>query len=94
MRRLAWILALLMCSPMVVAGQNAFDLKAMLDAYARGEYDRAVGMAPADLGLAEEARRDDGRGKLRTQHFDRHRFTALEIVREKHERRSTCPKTA
>ena len=31
-------------------GQSHFDLKAMLDAYSRGDYDRAVRMAPADLG--------------------------------------------
>ena len=43
----AFILAI---SMPLAARQGAFDLKAMLDAYARGEYDRAVQMAPADLG--------------------------------------------
>ena len=42
-------LALVVFGLMTVQPQS-FDLKAMLDVYARGDYDRAVQMAPADLG--------------------------------------------
>ena len=51
MRRMAWISALVVaCSSILAAEQATFDLKSMLDVYARGAYDRAVQMAPADLG--------------------------------------------
>jgi tetratricopeptide (TPR) repeat protein len=55
MRRLVWILALvLLCGPALGASQAPpFDLRAMLDVYAGGNYDRAVQMAPADLGLLQ-----------------------------------------
>jgi tetratricopeptide (TPR) repeat protein len=51
-RRLAVTLVVLSAMPSLVTAraQGAFDLKAMLDTYARGDYDRAVQMAPADLG--------------------------------------------
>ena len=51
MGRVAWISAVMVAwSSVVGAGQAVFDLKAMLETYARGDYDRAVQMAPADLG--------------------------------------------
>lgn len=53
MRWLAIVLLLSGTKPAAAGlGQmnSAFDLKAMLDVYARGDFDRAVQMAPADLG--------------------------------------------
>src|SRR5690349_731070 len=79
MRLLAALLAF-----STIEAQGSFDLKAMLDTYARGEYDRAVQMAPADLGPLQLRFVQDGPAWINADpaHADRRRAVVASFLLE------------